>query len=100
VQNGVHEVARSVACKGTTGAIGPVSARGEAQDEDPGLGVAKAGNGTGPVGLVLVGAAFGFADAAAVVAKTRAALTGDDGLMNLQEELRRSLCIRGCHCLP
>jgi hypothetical protein len=100
VQDGIHEVAGAVAGEGTAGAIGSVGAGGEAEDEDAGAGVAKAGYGAGPVGLVLVGASLGFADAAAVFAKAGAALTGDDGLMNLLEELRRSLCVGGCHCIP
>ena len=71
VQDGIHEVAGAVAGEGTAGAVGSVGAGGEAEDEDSGAGVAEAGDGAGPVGLVLVGAAFGFADAAAVVAKAR-----------------------------
>lgn len=77
-----------------------MGAGGEAQDEDAGAGVSKAWDGAGPVGLIDVGATFGFAYAAAVVPETGAALTGDDGLMNLLEELRRSLCEGGCHCIP
>ena len=109
VQDRVHEVAGAVAGEGAAGSVSSVGAGGEAEDEDSGARVAKAGNGTGPVGLVLVGAAFGFGDAAAVVAKPDAALTGDDGavnllernlLVNLLEELRRNLCAGGCHCIP
>ena len=97
VQDGVHEVAGAVAGEGSAGAVGSVGAGGEAEDEDAGAGVAKAGNGAGPVGLVDIGAAFGFADSAAVFAKTGAALAGDDGVVNLLEELRRNLCAGGCH---
>ena len=100
VEDGIHEVAGAVAGEGTAGAVGSVSARGEAQDENASAGIAKSGYGAGPVGLVDVGATFGFAYAAAVVAETGAAFTGDDGLMNLLEELRRSLCARGCPCIP
>jgi len=100
VQDGIHEVAGAVACEGTAGAVGSVGAGGEAKDEDAGAGVAKAGNGASPVGLVLVGAAFGFADAAAVVAEAGATLTADDRSVNLLEELRRHLCSGGCHCIP
>jgi hypothetical protein len=81
-----------------------MGARSEAEDEDAGAGVAEAGNGAGPVSLILIGAPFCFAYAAAVVAKTRAAFTGDDGLTDLLEERRRlcvdSLCVGGCHCIP
>jgi hypothetical protein len=100
VQDGIHEVAGAVAGEGAAGAVGSVGAGREAEDEDSGAGVAKAGDGTGPVGLVLVRAAFGFADAAAVGAKPGAALAGDDGFMNLLEELRRYLCVGGGHCIP
>jgi hypothetical protein len=77
-----------------------VSTGREAEDEDSGAGVAKAGYRAGPIGLILIGAALGFADAAAVVTETGAALTGDDGLMNLLEERRDYLCVGGCHCIP
>jgi hypothetical protein len=77
-----------------------MGARGEAEDEDAGSGIAEARHGAGPVGLVDVGATLGFADAAAIVAETGAAFTGDDGLMNLLEELGRSLGVGGYHCIP
>ena len=104
VQDGVHEVAGAVAGEGTAGAVGSVGSGSEAEDEDAGARVAEAGHGAGPVGLVLVGTAFGLADAAAVCAKTGAAFAGDDGLVDLLEELRRSLSFDslgvGCHCIP
>ena len=105
VQDGVHEVAGAIAGEGAAGAVGSVGAGGEAEDEDASARVAEAGHGAGPVGLVLVGTAFGLADAAAVCAKTGAAFAGDDGLVDLLEELRRSLCfdslgVGGCHCIP
>ncbi len=52
VQDGVHEVAGAVAGEGSAGAVGTVGAGGEAEDEDAGPGVAKARDGSGPVGLV------------------------------------------------
>jgi hypothetical protein len=91
VEDGIHEVAGAIAGEGSASAVGSVGAWSETEDEDAGSRVAKAGYGTGPVRLVLVGTPFGLADAAAVVAKTGAAYAGDDGLMNLREELRRSL---------
>ena len=93
VQDGIHEIARAVSGEGAAGAVGSMGAGGEAEDEDPRAGVAKAGYRAGPVGLVDVGAAFGLAYAAAVVAKPGAAFAGDDGLMNLLEELRRGLWV-------
>ncbi len=66
VEDGIHEVAGAVAGEGSAGAVGSVGSRGESEDEDSGAGIAEAGDGAGPVGLVLVGAAFGFADATAV----------------------------------
>jgi hypothetical protein len=99
VQDGVHEVAGAVAGEGAAGAVGSMGSRGEAEDEDSGLGVAKAGYGARPVGLVVIGTPFGLADAAAVDAKTRAAFTGDDGFVNLLEDWRRTLCAGGCHCI-
>jgi hypothetical protein len=100
VQDGIHEVAGAVTGEGAAGAISSVGAGGKAEDEDSSFGVSEARNGSGPVGLILVGTAFGFADAAAVVTKTRAAVTGNDGFANLLEKLRRYLCVRECHSIP
>ncbi len=100
VQDGIHEVAGAIAGEGAAGAVGSVGSGGEAEDEDAGSGIAEARNGAGPIGLIDVGPTFGFAYAAAVVAETGAAFTSDDGLMNLLEELRRSLCAGECHCIP
>ena len=100
VQDGVHEVTVAVAGEGSAGSVGSVGAGGEAEDEDSGPGVAKARDGAGPVGLVNISAAFGFADSSAVFTKTGAALAGDDGSMNLLEEWRRTLCVGGYHCIP
>ena len=105
VEDRIHEIARAVAGEGAAGTVGTVGSGGEAEDEDAGAGIAKAGDGAGPVGLVLVGASLGLADAAAVFAKTGAAFAGDDGLMDLLEELRGCLSVGrlgvgGCHCIP
>ena len=100
MEDGVHEVAGAVSGEGTAGAVGPMSAGRESKNEDPGAGVAKTWNGPGPVSLVLVGAAPGFADATTVVAKTGTTFTGDDGLMNLLEGRGRYLCVGRCHCIP
>jgi len=72
VEDGIHEVAGAVAGEGPTGAVGSVSAWSEADDEYLRFGIAKSGDGASPVSLVLVGATFGLADAAAVVTETRA----------------------------
>jgi hypothetical protein len=99
VQDGVHEVAGTVASKGAAGAVRSVGAGCEAKDEDAGARIAEAGNGTGPVGLVQIGAAFGLADALAVLAQTGAKFAGDDRFANLLQERRRTLDVEGCHCI-
>jgi hypothetical protein len=78
VKDRVHEVAGSVTGEGSAGAVGSVSAWSETEDEDTCSGVAEARHGPGPVGLVLIGAAFCFTDALAVVAEAGAPLTRDD----------------------
>lgn len=77
-----------------------MSAWGKSEDENFRLGIPESGHRPGPVGLLLVGAAPGLPNAAAVVAKTGAELTRDDGFVNLIEKLKRSLCVRGCHRIP
>ena len=75
-----------------------MGAGGEAEDENAGPGITKARDGTSPVGLILVRATLGFADAAAVVAKTRTAFTGGDGFVNLLKDSRGT--VGRCHCIP
>ena len=83
VEDGVHEVAGAVAGEGAAGAIGTVGSGSEAEEENAGAGVAEAGNGPRPVGLVDVGAAAGFADGGTVGAEARTALAEDDVLPDL-----------------
>jgi hypothetical protein len=99
MQNGIHEVTRAIASEGAASAVGAVCAGGKAEDQDAGAWVSEAGNGSRPVGLIQIGAAFRFADAAAVVAKAGTALTGDDGVTNLMKEWGRVLCVERCHCI-
>jgi hypothetical protein len=75
-----------------------VGSRGQAEDEDSSALVAEAGDGTGPVGLVLVSTALGFAYSAAVSAKPGAALAGNDGFVDLLKERRVAVGRR--HCIP
>ncbi len=89
VEDGVHEVAGAVAGEGAAGAVGAVRSGGEADDEDAGAGVAEAGDGTCPVGLVLVGAAPGDADSGTVLAEAGAELAGADPGMDLGEDGER-----------
>jgi hypothetical protein len=89
VEDGVHKVAGAVSGEGAAGAVGSVGSWSESEDEESCAWVSEAGNGAGPVGLVLVGAAAGHSYAAAVVAETGATLAGDDGVMNLLEERGR-----------
>jgi hypothetical protein len=97
VEDGVHEVAGAVAGEGAAGAVGAVSAGCEAEDENAGERISKAGHGARPVGLVEVGAAFGLSDASAVVAETGAEFAGNDRFVNLLKELQRSLFMGRCH---
>jgi hypothetical protein len=89
VEDGVHEVSGAVAGEGTAGAVGTVGAGSESKDQDPCAWISEAGDRARPVGLVLVGAATGFADSAAIVSESRTAFAGDDGLVNLLEEYGR-----------
>jgi hypothetical protein len=86
VENGIHEVAGAVSGKGTAGAVGTVGARSESKDKKAGSRVSEAGNGAGPVSLILIGAAAGLPDSAAVIAQAGTAFAGDDGVINLLEE--------------
>jgi len=97
VQDGIHEITGAIPSKRAASTVGSVSAGGQSEDQDAGAGVAKAGNGTGPVSLILVGTALRFADTATIVTKAGTAFTGNDGVANLLEEWGRILCIKRCH---
>lgn len=73
---------------------------GKPKDENAGTHIAKAGNGTRPVGLVLIGTASGFADSAAIVTKTRTSVTSDDRIANLLKKWRKRLNVEASHCIP
>ena len=66
VEDGIHEFAGGVASERASGAVAAVGSRGEAEDKDAGRGISEAGNRTGPVGAIEVGAALLASDALAV----------------------------------
>ena len=82
MQDWIHEITGSISGEGASGSVGPMGAGREAKDEDTGTEIAEAGDGTGPVSVVLVRPAPGFADAGAVIAQTGTKLAGDDGIAN------------------
>jgi hypothetical protein len=86
VEDGVHEIAGSVAGKGTAGAVGSMGAGSETEDEDAGVGIAEAGNGPGPVFLVAVGFAAGLADATDIGDEARTTGAVGDVLLDLTED--------------
>jgi hypothetical protein len=77
VQDGVHELTGGVSGKGTAGAVAAVSSRGEAENEDAGVGVSEAGDGTGPIGAIEIGAALLGSDALAVLDESRTTFAVD-----------------------
>ncbi len=103
VEDGKHEVAGAVSGEGAAGAVGAVGSGRKAENEDAGAGVAEAGNGPRPVGLVQVSAAAGLADGLTVEAETRATLALDDvfagaiqGFWSVfSDDLRRRGDVRG-----
>jgi hypothetical protein len=96
----IHEIPRAVTSKWPARTIGSVGARRKTKNEDSGTGIAEARNRAGPVSLVAIGPAFRFADALAVTAKARTALTGDDGFMDLKQGDRKRFASIPCHCIP
>ena len=75
---GIHEVAGGVSRKRPAGAIGAVSTRREAEDNDPSLRIAEAGDGLPPIFPVYVGAPFFPGDLLAVGDQARTAPAGDN----------------------
>ena len=73
-----EEVAGAVAGEGAAGAIGAMSAGGEAEDEDLGVGIAKGRDGLAPVFPIGIGAAAEAGYFGAVIAKAGTQVAGDD----------------------
>jgi hypothetical protein len=77
VEDRVHEFGGGVSGERTTGAIAAVGSGGEAEDEDAGVGIAKAGNGARPVFAGKVGATLFAANALTVFDEAGATTAGD-----------------------
>jgi hypothetical protein len=90
MEDWVHEVAGAIAGEWSAGAVGAVGAGGEAEDEDAGAGVTKAGDRARPVFVILVSAATGLTDMGAVLAQPGAKLAGDDRVADAVQTRRVS----------
>ena len=80
-----EEVARAadpIAREHAAGPIGAVGGRREADDQQPGEGIAEAGNRPGPVDVVAVHAPLLASDARAVGTQTGTPFAGDDLIVN------------------
>ena len=100
VENGIHKSSGAVAGKRPTCPIGTMGSGGESKDQDTSARIAETRNGARPISLVLISAAAGFADAAAVVTKARTTVAFDDGLVELLQNRRKGLNFRTNHCIP
>ena len=100
VEDGVHEVAGTVAGEDAAGTICPMRAGSKAENKDPCSRVAEAGDRTGPVGLIPIGTALGIADGAAIVAKAGTAFARNDGVVNLLQKGTHYLYVGAGHCIP
>lgn len=90
VEHGIHEISGAVAREGSSGAVGSMGSRREAENKHTSPRIAKARHRTRPVDLISVCPAFCLSNRFAIGAKTRTSLAGRDGLMNL-----KNIC-----CLP
>lgn len=87
MQNGIHEVSRAVTGKRPACPVRSMRAGSQAENQNPCPWIAKARNGTRPVGVVEIGATLHHAKVAAVGAQPFAAFTGDDSGTDLVEGL-------------
>ena len=85
IEHGIEEVARAVAGEGPSGAVRPMRARREPQDQDACRGIAEAGHRPSPVGLVAIGAPTLLGNVGAIGAQARAALADDDAFVECVE---------------
>ncbi len=85
MQDRIHEVARTVAGKRTSSAVGAVSARCETENQQPGVGIAESRNRFGPVIPVHVGAPLLLPDLAAVSDQPVTTRAGDDFLVEYDQ---------------
>lgn len=89
VKRGVEKVAGLVAGEHAAGAVGSVSAGGEADDEKAGVRIAESGDRFTPIVFVAVGAPFRFRNGGAVCAEARTEAAVDDVLVQDLEEVWR-----------
>ena len=78
IQDGEHEVAGSISGERPSGAVGAMRARRQAQDQNPGLGIAESRHRLAPVFPVEIGAAFFAGDLLPVLDQTRTESAGDN----------------------
>lgn len=100
VQDGIHKSPRAISGKGSAGSVGAMGSGCQAKDKNTGTSVSKAGNGTRPVGLILIGTTLGFADSAAIIAKSGTAAALDDRIVDLLQDWRKRLNFRATHYIP
>lgn len=100
MKDGIHKGPGAISREGTTRPVGAMGAGSQAENEDAGAGVSEAGNGTGPVGLVLIGTASGFANSLAVTEKAGTTVAPYDGVVDLLQNGRERLDFRTAHCIP
>jgi len=85
MQGGEEEIARAISGEHSSGAIGAMGGGGEADDPDPRIWIAKAGNGFAPVVPFDESAAFFLRDIEAVIAQPRTTGALDNGAMKLEK---------------
>lgn len=81
VEDRIEKIPGAIAGEDPPGAIAAVGSRSEAKGQDTGFRIAKARNGTRPVGLVNVRAALALANPLAIFPKSRAAFTSGNLFM-------------------
>ena len=92
VQDAIEKMSGAIAGKRPAGAVGSVSAGSKAENKQPGVGIAEAGDGPGPVVPIKIGAAFDLSNLLAVFHKSSAARAGSDFVV---QDNQIVFCLRG-----
>ena len=74
----VQEIARTVSCEHSTGAVRAMRGGCEPDDDEIGFWIAKGRHGTAPIGPITIGAPFGNGDFFAVTHQARTFTAGSD----------------------
>ena len=97
VQNRVHKISRTIACKRTPGSIRSMRARSQPENQDAGPRIAEARNGPTPIRLIQICTALCLRNALAILSQSRASFAIHNCVVSLLQGGRKLIEGRFLH---